>query len=155
MDAQALIKQLKLEEHVEGGYFTRTYQSSLKANSRALMSSIYYMLTKERPVGHFHVNKSDIMQYFHLGSPITYMTISPNGEYETFLLGPDISAGQTLQLLIKGGYWRASFLKEGEFGLLSEAVSPGFDYNDWEMATPQKIKLQFPHLWEKIAPYIM
>lgn len=155
MNKTMLIKQLNLVEHIEGGYFSRTYQSPIQANERALMSSIYYLLTDDRPIGHFHKNKSDIMHYFHLGSPLTYLTISPAGELDSFTLGPDIEKGHLLQKVVKGGYWKASVLKEGEFGLLSEAVSPGFDYQDMTLGDPQQLKGAYPDLWDQIKPYIL
>ncbi len=154
MHKRLLIKQLNLVQHIEGGYFIRTYQSQHQVNSRACMSSIYYMLTDDSPIGYFHMNKSDIMHYFHLGSPITYYTISPQGELESFTLGPDITAGQALQKLVKGGYWKASVLEKGEFGLISEAVSPGFEYSDMIIAEPTKIKLKFPNIFDRITTYI-
>jgi predicted cupin superfamily sugar epimerase len=119
-----------------------------------LMTSIFYMLTSNRPIGHFHKNKSDIMHYFHLGSPMIYLTISPKGELEKFTLGPDIMQGHLLQLMVKGGYWKASALEKGDFGLLSEAVSPGFDYDDMTIAEPDVLRNQFPHLWDQVAPYV-
>lgn len=149
-----LIKKLNLEAHIEGGYFKRTYQSPKKINNRAIMTSIYYMLTKDSPIGYFHSNQSDILHYFHLGSPITYFTISPAGELETFILGPDISAGHRLQSVVKGGYWKASILKAGDFGLLSEAVAPGFEYRDMIIATPDMLASRFPNLLEDIKMYI-
>lgn len=154
MNKNDLIKQLNLAEHVEGGYFVRTYQSPVRMNDRALMSSIYYMLTDNRPIGYFHNVKADILHYFHLGSPIKYLTISPSGELETFTLGPNLSEGQVLQKIVKAEYWKASILESGEFGLLSEAVCPEFDYRYWTMAKPEALKSQFPHLWDNIAPYI-
>lgn len=154
MDKINLIKQLNLTEHIEGGYFVRTYQSESSFHDRPLMTSIYYMLTNERPIGHFHKNKSDIMHYFHLGSPMTYLTISPEGHLDSFILGSDYSKGHVLQKLVKGGYWKASILEQGEFGLLSEAVSPGFDYNDMTIATPSALRAEFPDLWDKISRYV-
>jgi len=152
---QQLIEKLKLQEHIEGGYFIRTYQSSIENAERPLMTSIFYMLTSDRPVGHFHKNKSDIMHYFHLGSPMVYLTISPEGVLGKFTLGPDILKGHALQCLVKGGYWKASILEDGEFGLLSEAVSPGFEYEDMTIAKPDILQRQFPHLWDQIAPYVL
>ena len=154
MNKDTLINKLNLTEHIEGGYFSRTYQSQLQANERALLTSIYYMLTDDRPIGHFHKNKSDILHYFHLGSPMTYMTISPTVQLDTFILGHDITKGHMLQKVVPGGYWKASVLKQGTFGLLSEAVSPGFDYRDMTIATPNELQLQFPDLWDKISPYV-
>lgn len=152
---EMLIEKLGLQEHIEGGYFARTYQSSVQNGMRPLMTSIFYMLTSDRPIGHFHKNKSDIMHYFHLGSPMTYLTISPEGRLEKFVLGSDMSKGHSLQLLVKGGYWKASVLEEGgEFGLLSEAVAPGFDYEDMTIGKAEVLKDLFPGLWNQIAAYI-
>lgn len=152
---QTLIEKLNLKEHIEGGYFVRTYQSPIQNGMRPLMTSIFYMLTSDRPIGYFHMNKSDIMHYFHLGSPLDYLVISPEGQLEKFTLGPDISQGHLLQLLVKGGHWKASRLKEGEFGLLSEAVAPGFDYSDMTIAKPDEFQMQFPHLWDQVAHYVV
>jgi predicted cupin superfamily sugar epimerase len=155
INKQTLMKQLNLQAHIEGGYFNRTYESSSTVNSRPTMTSIYYMLTNDSPIGYFHSNKSDIMHYFHLGDPITYLTISPLGALETFQLGPDICAGHVLQKEVKGGYWKASILKAGEFGLLSEAVSPGFEYRDMTFATAEMLQAQFPRIWEEIRAYVI
>lgn len=154
MNKTTLISHLRLQEHIEGGYFARTYQSERHFHDRSLMSSIYYLLTDDRPIGHFHLNKSDILHCFHLGSPMTYLTISPDGMLETFILGPDITKGHVLQQVVKGGYWKASILEHGEFGLLSEAVSPGFDYQDMTIAKASTLKLLFPKLWDQIVPYV-
>ena len=101
---QSLIQSLNLTPHIEGGYFTRTYQSPIENDTRPLMTSIFYMLTSDRPIGHFHKNKSDIMHYFHLGSPMTYLTISPEGILEKntkyIFLGPQSDLMPTLLFYI-------------------------------------------------------
>lgn len=157
MNKNELIHQLKMNEHREGGYFAETFKSSyiinLKQESqyRNLLSSIYYMLTDNSPIGFFHINKSDILHFYHLGSPISYFTIDPAGHFDTFILGPNVNNGHYLQKLVKGGTWKASVLKGGEFGLLGEAVSPGFDYSDSEIGTSEQIKKLFPNLWNEIS----
>jgi predicted cupin superfamily sugar epimerase len=160
MNKHDLIQYLRLHEHIEGGYFGETYQSSLEfpgdnsTSPRPLMSSIYYLLTDDRPIGHFHLNQSDILHFFQAGSPLTYLTINPVGHLEKFILGADVTQGQQPQLLVRGGYWKASFLADGEFGLLSEAVSPGFDYSDMRIADPASMKVLFPDLWDQISRYV-
>ena len=159
MTKQEIIKALKLEPHpCEGGYFKRTYTSETEtdcpAGKRKTLSSIYYMLTDDRPIGYFHKNKSDIIHYFHSGSAITYFIIHPDGQLETKVLGNDLSKGQIPQLIVKGGCWKASELTGGEFGLLSEAVSPGFEYEDMALADIDVIREQFPKLFISIEQYI-
>ena len=159
MTKQEIINKLCLQAHPsEGGYFKRTYSSEITttcpAGSRKSLSSIYYMLTDDSPIGYLHKNKSDIIHYFHSGSAISYTIIHPNGVLETAILGNNISQGQTPQLIVKGGCWKTSQLIEGEYGLLSEAVSPGFEYEDMELASTTTIHKLFPELFDHINPYI-
>ena len=160
MNKQQLIEKLSLELHIEGGYFSRTYRSDLTTPvpfdtmPRCLLSSIYYMLTGDSPIGYLHKNKSDIIHYFHVGSPLTYILVTPDGKLDKKILGVDLDKGQQAQLIVRGGYWKATELEAGEFGLVSEAVSPGFEYEDMELAEADVIKKLFPHLWDQIAKYI-
>lgn len=108
------------------------------------MSSIYYLLTDDSPIGHWHRNRSDIMHYFHAGSPLRYWLLSPRGELTCSLLGSEPEADQHLQLLVPGSYWKATELTEGEYGLLSEAVCPAFSTEDMEMACPLQLAAEFP-----------
>ena len=160
MNKRQLIEKLSLESHIEGGYFSRTYSSDLKidiladSKPRCLLSSIFYMLTDDSPIGHLHKNKSDIIHYFHGGSPLTYLILHPDGHLDKKILGDDLDKGQQLQLIVKGGCWKATELETGEFGLISEAVAPGFDYEDMELAEETLIKNQFPHLWDQVSKYV-
>ncbi|PWK45886.1 cupin domain-containing protein [Pseudomonas sp. B21-040] len=146
-----VITALDLEPHVEGGYYRRTYQSddqslvTTTGGQRYRMTSIYYLLTRDSPVGHFHLNQSDIVHYYHLGDAIEYTLIFPDGTLTTVTMGSDVIAGECLQLTVPGGVWKASRLTDGlaGFGLISEAVSPGFDFADMEMGDRQKLSEQF------------
>lgn len=160
MNKRQLIEKLSLVPHIEGGYFARTYSSDLKADitsdskPRCLLTSIFYMLTDDSPIGHLHKNKSDIIHYFHGGSPLTYLILHPGGNLEKKILGVDLDKGQQLQLIVRGGCWKATELETGEFGLISEAVSPGFEYEDMELAKETIIKNQFPQVWNRISKYV-
>ncbi len=159
MIKQKIIKKLALEPHPsEGGYFKRSYTSDTEFNcsygQRKILSSIYYMLTDDSPIGYLHKNKSDIIHYFHNGSPITYYIIHTDGQLEIIILGNDLSKGHQLQLTVKGGCWKASELEKGEFGLLSEAVSPGFEYEDMELAEETTIRECFPEHFNNIKKYV-
>ncbi|RVD79780.1 cupin domain-containing protein [Pseudomonas koreensis] len=162
INANELIAALGLEPHVEGGYFRRTYQSDQRdmlqtaSGPRYLMTSIYYLLTEQSPVGQFHFNHSDILHYFHLGDAIEYSLIHADGSLQTLIMGNDVLAGQQLQLHVPGGIWKASRLLDGTngFGLISEAVSPGFDFADMQIGERQKLTAKFPqhqNLIEKLT----
>ena len=159
--AEQIIQILRLENHVEGGYFRRTFQSDHRPtlftgeNQRYLTTSIYYLLTQESDVGHWHNNKSDILHYFHLGDPIEYSLILPNGTLQQIVLGTDLINGQQLQFPVMGGTWKTSRLLQGEhgFGLISEAVSPGFDYADMTIADSDTLQASYPQHKELINKF--
>jgi hypothetical protein len=149
-DKTEIIATLGLQVHVEGGYFARTFQPdhrpkvSTPAGERYTMTSIHYLLTDDSPVGHWHLNQSDIVHYYHLGAPVHYYMLHPDGRMETAVLGPDLAAGQRLQLTVRGGVWKASHLPTGSYGLISEAVAPGFDFADMALGERDELLVAFP-----------
>lgn len=159
MTKQELIQKLNLVKHTEGGYFSETYRSEEKmtvdrvGKERNVMTSIFYLLTDDRPTNYFHKNISDIVHYFHTGSALTYMIIHPDGKFEKIKLGMNINAGEVPQLIVKGGCWKAATLLSGEYGLLGEAVAPGFEYRDMQIADASLLE-EFPRLKEEIKNYI-
>ena len=152
LSAEELVELLNLGEHVEGGFFRSTYAADYRllttgGDERLSMTSIFYLLAAQSPIGHFHVNRSDIVHYFHMGDPITYYLLRPDGELKTVVMGNDLRAGHVLQLTVPGGVWKASQIPaDGEhgFGLISEAVSPGFEYADMTLGNRSQMLAQFP-----------
>ena len=152
LTAAELVEHLGLDGHIEGGFFRRTYASDytlLTADDRERLSlsSIFYLLAAESPIGHFHLNQSDIVHYFHLGDPITYYLLHPSGKLETMVMGSDVRNGQVLQLTVPGGVWKASEIPANGshgFGLISEAVTPGFEYDDMTLGYRDLLMARFP-----------
>lgn len=148
-----LIDALQLEGHVEGGYFRQTFKAdhrppiSTENGERVTLTSIYYLLTAQSPIGHFHMNQSDIVHYFHMGDPITYYLIHPDGTLETVVMGSKPNQGQVMQMVVNGGTWKASRISTTGiygYGLIGEAVSPGFDYNDMQLGQKANLLTLFP-----------
>lgn len=161
--AAEVVDYLGLEGHIEGGFFLRTYESSdlpridTPGGERFSMSSIFYLLTAESPVGHFHLNKSDIQHYFQMGDAITYYLIYPDGQLQTRVMGTDLAAGQLLQMTVPGGVWKASKVSTSGlygYGLISEAVTPGFEYEDMTLGDRLMLGTLFPEhtdLFEELS----
>lgn len=154
------IDQLNLVTHEEGGYFTEVYSKEYindldnQQTVSNLASTIFYFLTSEKPLGAFHLNKSNLFHFFHSGDPVTYYLIYPNGDFRTEVLGPGIQKDEKLQLLVPGGVWKASYLHSGEYALISEVVIPAFDPADRLIGTKQILFHLFPQLKDDIIPYI-
>ena len=122
-----------------------------------------YMLTRDRNIGYWHMNLSDIIHYHHGGCTLTYLLLDPSkGKIEKKRLGQNIASGDVLQLVVPGGTWKATVLMsedEGsehdscDWGLLGEAVAPGFDICDMKFGTKENMA-EFTEIWEDVAPYI-
>lgn len=159
MNKKEIIKYLNLAHHpTENGYFRRSYQAmntiNTKQGCRRLATAIYYLLTDDQPHGYLHRNQSDIIHCHHVGSAIQYYVISENGILRTHLLGSNFYSGEYPQLIVRGGEWKISQLSGGEFGLISEVVAPGFEYEDNEVATYKQANKLFPELIDRLAKYI-
>ncbi len=131
-----LIESLQLQPHPEGGYYTETYRSETTCNdgTRNLQTAIYFLLTSDN-VSHFHRIKSDEIWYFHTGSPLLVHTLTDTGHMQ-HVVGNDISAGQTPQLLVpKDTIFGSSVLEKDSYSLVSCSVAPGFDFADFELFT--------------------
>lgn len=147
-----LIKNLDLQPHIEGGYFKETYRPAdgmnvaTESGQRHILTCIYYLLTADKPIGNFHRNKSPIVHFHHLGNPIDYFLIYPNGRLDHQVLGADVSQAQKLQIVVEANVWKASRLQDGitGYGLIGEAVAPGFEYQDMQLAEQAELIRAFP-----------
>lgn len=148
------ITELALEPHIEGGFFKRIYQADHRPmvetenGPRFSMTSIYYLLTADSPNGRFHLNTSDIMHVFVAGDPVRYTLINDQtGEISVHVLGHDIQNGQSPTLAVPGGTWKASDINLSSdfgYGLITEAVVPGFDFADMTLGERNKLLTKFP-----------
>ena len=150
MTKDDVIELLNLESHFEGGYFRQSFKAEHREmlmtirGERTSMTAIYYMLTNDNSIDHFHTKFSDGIEFYHMGAPITYHMIDPDGRYQKVVLGPDIKNGQQLQLAVAGGTFKAAELVSGEFGLVSEAVAPGWELEDMVDISASEMLSRFP-----------
>lgn len=156
-----IIKQLGLLPHPEGGYFRETYRSDMSVEKHALpgrfkgsrnfSTAIYFLLTSDN-FSAFHKIKQDEIWHFYGGSPISLHIITKEGFYEKHLIGPDLDNGEVPQFVVKGGDWFASEIEASDsFGLAGCTVSPGFDFEDFEMADRQDLIERYPDHEEVIT----
>lgn len=154
-----LIKRLNLEKHCEGGYFYQTFRSATRVNTvdgseRRAITSIYYLLTRESHLSVFAKNTHDLILYHHLGDPLKIIFLDEDGHSEK-MLGPDLIAGQQLQIACPAHVCKAYDLMDGEYALIGEAVAPGFEYADMEMPSRKALEKAYPHSIEQIKKYAL
>jgi predicted cupin superfamily sugar epimerase len=148
-------KLLNLAPHpVEGGHFRRTYTAAanveLPRGTRAQGSAIYYLLEP----GHFsemHVLESDEIFHFYLGDPVEMLQLHPDGSSAVLTLGPDLRAGQQVQVHVPAGVWQGTrLLGDGTVALLGCTVVPGFNYADYRNASFAELSAKWPEQAERI-----
>jgi hypothetical protein len=150
------IKQLlRLEPHpIEGGFFRRTYTSpgtvALERGLRAQGTAIYYLL-EPGTFSEMHVLASDEIFHSYLGDPVEMLQLLPDGGSAVFTLGPDLAAGQHVQLVVPAGVWQGTrLIGDGKVALLGCTVTPGFDFADYRNAGADELIAKWPAEAERI-----
>jgi predicted cupin superfamily sugar epimerase len=156
MTAEEIKALLKLEPHpVEGGSFRRTYTSTgsveLPRGARAQGTAIYYLL-EAGTFSEMHVLASDEIFHFYLGDPVEMLQLYEDGSSAVLTLGPDLAAGQNVQLVVPAGVWQGTRLVEGgKVALLGCTVTPGFDFADYTSGSHAELAAKWPAEAERIG----
>ena len=83
------------------------------------------------------------MWHFYAGSPLTVHIIETDGTYTELNIGLDLVKGQLPQAVVPAGAWFASE-SSGDYSLVGCTVSPGFDFEDFELAQHTELARSFP-----------
>ena len=153
-DADYWIEQLDMAAHPEGGYFVETYRSEQRVDldaenedfggRRDIATSIFYLM-QGKDFSAFHRMQSDENWYFHDGAGVLIHQITPDGELITSRLGMDPHEGYFPHITVPAGTWFAAEVTDKlSFGLVSCVVSPGFEYQDFELARQEDLLSEFP-----------
>lgn len=153
MKAEKWIEDLEMIAHPEGGYYKETYKSSGTIpqaslpgypGDRAYSTGIYFLLNKN-DFSAFHILRQDEMWHFYDGTTLHVHVIHPDGEYELIKLGNRFDNGEVLQAVVPGGsYFGSEVADKSSYALVGCTVSPGFDFEDFEMPDAAKLTNLFP-----------
>jgi uncharacterized protein len=164
--ADDIIKKLELKPlSGEGGYFRETYKSDIvlpastvritSQSIRHISTAIYYLVTPES-FSALHRVKSDEVFHVYAGDPVEMIQIDKFGTLIRITLGSDVLNGQSPQVVVPGGTWQGLKLKAGgKWALMGATVSPGFEFEDFELGDQGKMVQLFPHLRGLIGDYTM
>jgi predicted cupin superfamily sugar epimerase len=139
----ALISQLQLSPHPEGGHYRETYRASQQVKTprgtRAASTAILFLLAAgER--SRWHRIHSDEAWHFHSGGSLLIHQLSPDGQTQTTRLGMGLTAGERPQHVVPAGDWFAAEPAAGSpWSLVGCTVAPGFDFADFELARPAQL----------------
>jgi uncharacterized protein len=134
LSARDIIALLDLKPHPEGGHYRQTWKADAPQGVRAAGTAIYFLLA-EGEVSHWHRVDAGEIWHWHRGAPIE-LTLSADGaKVETVTLGPDLIAGERPQIIVEKGVWQTA-KSLGAWTLVSCTVSPGFEFQGFELAPP-------------------
>jgi len=161
--AQFWIQHLDLTQHPEGGYYREIYRSGefIKkkglpgrySSFRPFSTSIYYLL-KSNQFSALHRLKSDEIWHFYNGSPLNLYIIISNGKLLTVRLGQNPANKELFQFIIpKGSWFAATPATKNSFSLLGCTVSPGFDFDDFELGKQELLLRAFPQHHQLIRKF--
>lgn len=154
LEINDLVKNLALLPHPEGGFYKEVYRSTNKiprealsksfSGDRSYCTSIYFLLTSDN-FSAFHRIQQDEIWHFYGGSTLTVHVIDPEGNYTAHKVGMNFSNKEQPQLVVPAGCWFASCVDEKDsYAFVGCTVAPGFDFDDFELATRATLGTLYP-----------
>jgi len=132
LTAGDIIRKLGLQPHPEGGHYRETWRTPAPAGERPAGTAIYYLL-REGEVSHWH--RVDAAEIWHWYAGVALeLSLSAGGKsVERLVLGNELNAGQRPQIIVPANCWQSA-RSLGEWTLTGCTVSPGFEFDGFEMA---------------------
>src|SRR5262249_46720129 len=92
------------------------------ADGRPLGSALYFLVTPSAPV-RLHRIRNDQLYHYYLGDPLEVFLLHADGASERVIVGPDLRAGERVQLLIPGNTFHTARVLGGG-GIAFSAPAP-------------------------------
>ncbi len=148
-DTLAVIRDLSLVPHPEGGYYRETWASAARVSTprgeRAAFTVIHFLLPGGA-VSAFHRVQSDELWHHAGGDPIDLHILEPSGGYAIHRVGPLGPPGTLSHQVVPAGAWQAARPLGSGHALLTCIVAPGFHFGDFEMADAEVLVRLRPDL---------
>ena len=133
--AAALIAELELRPHPEGGYFRELFRSAAQVQPldgrppRAALTTIHFLLVAGQH-SRWHRVRSDEVWHFYEGEPLELFWVEGDDLHRA-TLGAGLPGTRSVAV-VPAGCWQAA-LPAGSHALVGCTVGPGFDFADFEM----------------------
>ncbi|CAH2600296.1 Cupin domain-containing protein [Rhodovastum atsumiense] len=134
LPAAAVIRELGLLPHPEGGHYRETWRDTPPDGSRGAGTAILFLLAAgER--SHWHRVDADELWIWQAGAPLALRLSADAMAVTHHALGPEPRRGQSLQQVAPRGVWQAAS-SLGGWTLVTCTVSPAFRFEGFELAPP-------------------
>lgn len=154
MTADEVIALLDLAPAATCGYVRLTYVAADRIapgglpapfeTGRPMGSALYFLVTPQAPV-QLHRIRNDQLYHYYLGDPLEVLLLREDGSAARVVVGPDLAAGQLVQLLIPGGTFHTARLVPGGRWFLGASTEwPGVEPQDVELGDMEALAAKFP-----------
>ena len=154
LSSEEVVDLLGLEPNATCGFVRNTYASALSFRADALPepfarsgpagSALYFLVTPNAPV-RLHRIRNDQLYHYYLGDPLELFMLRGDGSIERAVVGPDLRAGQRVQLLIPGDtFHTARLLGSGRWFLGGSTEWPGVVPQDVEIGDLDGLATKYP-----------
>ena len=156
--AARLIAHYKMQRiPQEGPWFSLTYESTDKLDGADLperyagrshaAGSAIMLVETAADFSAMHRLRTDETWHFYGGSPMNMLLLYPDGTGRRITLGGDLFSGQLPQFTVPHGVWQGSMPRNKAakaYSLAGDQLSPGFDYEDFEMGYRDTLQRAYP-----------
>jgi uncharacterized protein len=154
LTADEICRLLDLEPNATCGSVRVTFKSQLAiapgglpapfADGRPLGSALYFLVTPGAPV-RLHRIRNEQLYHYYLGDPLELYLLHADGSSERVIVGPDLRAGQRVQLLIPGNTFHTARVIGGERWFLGASTEwPGVVPADVEIGNLDELAARYP-----------
>jgi predicted cupin superfamily sugar epimerase len=138
MNAEETVRRLGLMPHPEGGFYRETFRSPLRVQlpdgrERSASTAIHYLL----PPGAWsawHRIQADEVWHHYDGAPLRLFRLG---------MEPARLDRRLPQVVVPAGVWQAA-LPDGGATLCGCTVAPGFEFEDFELASLETLLAEYP-----------
>jgi predicted cupin superfamily sugar epimerase len=154
LTANEICRLLALEPNATCGFVRLTFVSQQAiaagglpapfADGRPLGSALYFLVTPSAPV-RLHRIRNDQLYHYYLGDPLEVFLLNADGSSERVVVGPDLRAGERVQLLIPGNtFHTARVLGRRRWFLGASTEWPGVVPADVEIGNLETLAAKYP-----------
>lgn len=149
-DVAARAEALGLRPHPEGGLYREVYRSPIRVQRpdgawRAAGTTIDYLLTRADFSAFHRVRGADEIWHLQEGGDLELHLLDPAGGTCTRHVLSESPARGGRVTVVPAGVWQAARpLGPAPYALCACTVTPGFDFEDFDLASRETLEAEFP-----------
>ncbi|HEU5204825.1 MAG TPA: cupin domain-containing protein [Candidatus Limnocylindrales bacterium] len=129
-----VVERFGMAAHPEGGWYVETWRAAPVDGARPAASAILFLLAAGE-TSHWHRVDADELWQYSAGDALELLIAAerPGAGIERHRLGPDVAAGDEVQVVVPAGAWQAA-RPLGAWTLVGCVVTPAFTFDGFELA---------------------